>query len=185
MVTAFASILDVQPSFELAVLFITWVAIVFLGLIAVSLHIRLQRLEHADLGRKQAVPFSHLLSRTVAEVLNGVVPHPPPRLILFLSPSCPACEQLLAELRAPSWKTPVAVVWTVSALDQLPDLPPQATFVPDGPGISAALGIRVTPFALVAGERGEIVGASPVNRLESLRDALEDGRGASLFSVSR
>ena len=85
---AFASILDSRASFGLAALFVTWVAIVFVCLIAVSLHIRLQRLERLERQRNESAPFSHLLGKTVAEVLNGFAPRPQPRLILFLSASC-------------------------------------------------------------------------------------------------
>jgi hypothetical protein len=181
MVIAFTSILDSRAGFGLAVQFVTWAAIVFLGLIAVSLHLRLQRLERIDLRRDQAAPFGHMLGRTVEEVLKGSAPRPWPRLVLFLSPSCSACERLLAELRVPDWDTPTAIVWTAPTLDQLPDLPPHVTFVTDGPRISATSGIRVTPFALVVGEGGTIVQASPINSLDSLRDAIEHPRGVTRF----
>jgi hypothetical protein len=185
VVIAFASILDSRVSFELAAFFVTWIAIAFLGLIAVSLHIRLQRLERIDLGRDQATPFGHLLGKTADQVLNGFTPRPQPRLILFLSSSCSACEQLLAELKSPGWNLPAAIVWTSLASDRIPELPPHASLVPDGPRISAALGIRVTPFALVAGEGGAIVRASPINSLDSLRDAIKPSRESSFSAPSR
>jgi hypothetical protein len=179
-----SSILDSRASFELAALFVTWVAVAFLGLIAVSLHTRLQHLERADLERKEAAPFKHLLGKTVEEVLNGFALLPQPRLILFLSSSCQACERLLAELRAPDWSTPSAIVWTDPAAGQFRELPPHARLVPDGPRISAALGIRVTPFALVAGEGGTIERASAVNSLDTLNSAMQHSRGVSFFSFS-
>jgi hypothetical protein len=179
------SILDTRASFDLAAQFVTWVAVVFLGLIAVSLHIRLQRLERKDFERHQTAPFGHLLGRTLGEVLDGATPRPQPRLVLFLSSSCPACERLLAELQAPGWDLPAAVVWTTPVPGQTPRVRPHVTLVADGPRISAALGIRVTPFALVASDGGAIIRASPVNSLESLRDVLKPPHGLAAFSLSR
>jgi hypothetical protein len=181
----FATILQSSASFALAVLFVTWVAIVLLGLIGVSLHVRLQRLERSGGQRIQDVPFRHLLGKTVDEILNGAAPRPRPRLILFLSPSCLMCERLVAELRSRSGPSPVAVIWTSADLAQLPELPSHVTVVTDGARISTSLGIRVTPFALVAGDDGAIIHASPVNSLDALYEGVARPRAASLFLPSR
>jgi hypothetical protein len=165
------AILNSRPSFALAALFVTWAAIALLGLIAVSLHIRLQHLESAG-QRRRHVPFRHLLGKTLADLADGAAPSLHARLVLFMSAACPVCRQLLAELRAPDWDVPSAIVWT-DAAEPPPDMPPGVTLVPGGPRLSAALGIRVTPFALVVGRDGRVEQASPVNSLESLRDAVE------------
>jgi hypothetical protein len=183
-VIAFASILDSRSGFQLAALFVTWVAIVFLVLIAVSLHIRLQRLERLDFERSQTAPFSHLLGKTVGEILNGSAPRPQPRLILFLSSSCPSCDRLLTDLQHSVWHTPVAIVWTTPTLDRVPELPPQVTLVPDGAAISAMWRIRVTPFALVADEGGVIIQAAPINSLDPLRAAIQAAPKIPVASLS-
>jgi hypothetical protein len=179
-VTGFAQLLESRASFELAAHLVTWAAVVVLGLIAVSLHARLQRLERVHQERNQVTPFAHLLGRTVEEALNGFAPRPRPRLILFLSPACPACERLLAELRQPGWAAPAAVAWTGRDAGPPPELPPHAALVPDGPAVGAHLGVRLTPFALVADENGVIVKATPVNSLDPLRDAVGSGLGHSV-----
>jgi hypothetical protein len=46
--------------------------------------------------------------------------------------------------------------------------PPGITVLADGPRISAELGVRVTPFALVAGDDGKVGWAGPVTDLQTL-----------------
>jgi hypothetical protein len=166
------ALLSSRPSLTLAALFVTWVAVALLGLIAVGLHIRVQQLESGSRQREPAVPFGHLLGRTLGDLLNGSTPSPLPRLLLFVSSGCPVCRQLLSELRATDWDVPAAIVWT-DAAEVPPAMPRGIALVPDGPKVSAALGVRVTPFALVLGRDGRIAQASPVNSLAPLRDALE------------
>jgi hypothetical protein len=131
-----------------------------------------QHLESGSRLRQPAVPFAHLVGKTLADLLNGSTPRPLPRLLLFMSSACPVCRQLLAELRAPEWDVPSAIVWT-DAAEPPPDVPPGTTLVPEGAKVSAALGVRVTPFALILARDGRIVHASPVNSLAPLRDTLE------------
>ncbi len=177
--TFLESILGSRASFELAAHLVTWAALVIVVIIAVSLHVRLTRLERLDQHRNQAAPFSHLLGKNVDDVLNGFVPRPRPRLMLFVSSSCPACETLLKELRERKRETPSMVAWTNETSEGIPELPGYATLVPDGPRVSAELGIRITPFVLVADEAGVITKASPVNSINSLFETIETGARAS------
>jgi hypothetical protein len=175
-VIVFASILETRASLGLAIQVVTWAAIVFLGLIVVSLHIRLQRLERLEARRERAEPYGHLIGQTLGEVLNGQALTPMPRLLLFLSPACPSCERLLAELRSSNWDAPVALIWTEDSQQPPPEVPPNLRFLPGGAKISGDLGVRVTPFAMVADRDGKILRAFPINSLEPLRDLLRPSR---------
>ena len=75
---------------------------------------------------------------------------------------------MLGDLPELSLTTPLAIAWTDHAPSPLPTLPTGTIVLDDGPGVSAALGIRATPFALVAGENGTVVKASPINSLTSI-----------------
>ena len=184
MVIVAASILEARPGVGLALLVLTWAAIALLTLIVVSLHIRLQRLERIEGRRDRAAPYGHLIGRSLGEALGGRLPPPPPRLVLFLSPSCPSCERLVGELDSPDWRVPTALIWTGTEAGRLPEVPLHVTFLEGGKPLGEDLGIRVTPFALVADEAGTIVRAAPINSLEPLRDVLRPRRGAASLARS-
>lgn len=174
-----AELFDSRASFYLAALVVTWAAMTILTLIAVNLHVRLQRLERSDPATQAPQPYGRFLGMPVREVLGGDPSiEDAPRLLLFLSNDCPACERLLEELATGAWSAPAALMWTdaIPALQER--LPQNTTLVADGPQISARLGIRVTPFAMVADDDERIVGAAPINRLPSL-DALTEKALAS------
>ena len=159
--TPAGSLLSAQASFELAALLVTWVAVAALVIVAGNLHARLRRLEQAGVSARPA-PYGHLLGRRIADLLAGEPVAP--RVLLFLSPDCPSCARLLDELAAPSRSGPAAIAWTG---DEPPPRPP-APVVAHGARLAAELGIRVTPFALVAGEDGRVVSAGPVSSLRAL-----------------
>lgn len=168
MTTLAESVLESRASFELAALFVTWVVIALLVVVIGSLHTRLRRLERAGAPPAAAAPYSHLVGRSVAELVDLTAVDRVPRVLFFVSSGCASCRRLLNEIAAPSWQVPSAVVWTDAwAPTSAPDAVP---LIPDGPRISAELGIRVTPFALVADADGRVVKAAPIASLESLGD---------------
>lgn len=146
-----------------AAFFVTWATVVLLVLLVTSLHVRLRRLERNAGSPGADTPYSHLLGTKVDSLAGRA------RLLLFVSAGCGTCRRLVEEITSPAWTVPVALLGTdhtpVAAADG--DL---VTVLDDGPRISAQLGIRVTPFALVADEAGRVVRAGPISNLQSLGD---------------
>jgi hypothetical protein len=172
MVTMLASILDLRSSFMLAALFVTWVAVVLLMLVVGNLRARLYRLEQAGFAAREGTPYGQLLGKQLGELV-GELPSAP-RVLFFLSANCASCKRVLGELAARSWASPPGVVWTDHAPAPSPALPPEAIVLDEGPRISKALGIRVTPFVIITSEDGRISKASPINSLSSLGNLAGD-----------
>lgn len=165
-------LLDSRSSFILAAMFVSWVAVALLALIAGNLHRRLQRVE-ASLAVNATTPYAELLGKVLRESLDQHVPVP--CVLVFLSANCKACRSVLGDLPSLSLSTPLAIAWTDHAPSPPPTLPLGTIVLDDGPKVSAALGIRATPFALVAGENGTVVKASPVNSLSSISNLVMTG----------
>lgn len=161
----FLDALDSRSSFILAAMFVSWVAVALLTLVVGNLHRRLRRIE-GSLSANLAAPYSGLLGKGLRESLGEAIPAP--CVLVFLSDNCQACRRVLGDLPALSLSTPLAIAWTDHAPSPLPALPLGTIVLDDGPKVSAALGIRATPFALVAGENGTVVKASPINSLTSI-----------------
>jgi hypothetical protein len=168
-VSVVGTVLETRMTFELAALLVTWIAVTLLALIVVSLHLRVQHLERASAVGRRAAPYSHLLGRSVEEALGRAIPTAP-RLVLLVSSGCRACERILDELASTARATPSAVAWIDGRPGGAPALPSDVTVLDDGPNIGAHLGVRVTPFVLVADAAGAIVRAAPINSLGSLGD---------------
>lgn len=170
------SLVDSQASFELAALFVTWVAVMLLVVVVGGLHARLRRLEHAGRDARPA-PYSHLLGRNIRDILGAEAGVTAPRVLFFLSSNCSSCARLLEELASPSWTIPSAIVWTDGTPPAQP--PPGSPIIASGPKLGAELGIRVKPFALVADVDGRVVKAGPVANLRSLGELAVNGASAS------
>jgi hypothetical protein len=163
-----------RSSFELAAFFVTWAVVTLLVVLVANLHARVRRLEQAAGQPTTNAPYGHLVGARV-EDLVGAVGAQRPRVLLFLSSSCGTCTRLVEEVTSPAWTVPSALLWT----DRTPPAEirsTRATILDDGPRISARLGIRVTPFALVADEVGRIVRAGPISTLQALADLNEPAR---------
>jgi hypothetical protein len=163
----YASVFDAEVGFEAAACFVTWAAVAFLAVIAMHLHLRLQRLERASAPVTGARPYAHFVGSRLDELLGGMGLALRPQVLVALSGACNACERVLSEIASPSWTAPTVVLWTDHTPSVVPALPATTIVPPDGPAIAAKLGIRVTPFALWMNQEGEIVKASPVNSLGS------------------
>lgn len=181
--SALQSLLGSQASFVLAALAVSWIAVVLLALVAANLHFRLARLESERPAAEQRTPFGHLVGRSLAEALGPRVA-PGTRLALVLSSDCAACDRLLAALRRSAGTAPLALLWRDGTPSPPPPLPAGATIVDDGPGVAAALGVRVTPFALAADAGGRIVQAVPVGRVEALAELLSEAGGDATPAAS-
>lgn len=165
-----SDLLTSRSGFELAAFFVTWATVALLVLMVSSMHVRLRRVEQRTGGGPTTdAPYSHLLGRRVDDLVGGARAEDPPRVLLFVSSGCATCQRLMDEVGSPAWTVPSALLWT----DHTASAPAERNGVAvldDGPRISAELGIRVTPFALVADEAGRIVRAGPINSLRSLGD---------------
>lgn len=173
-----SDLLSFRASFELAALAVTWLLLVLLVLVVGSLHVRLRRLETRTGPSPIAAPYSFLLGKRVEDVIGVVAGGPQPRVLLFLSSTCGSCHRLLEELASPSWTVPTALLWTDGTAPAARHAQ-SATVVSDGPRISAELGIRVTPFALVTDKDGLVIKAGPLSSLRSLTDV--DGLSSAQF----
>lgn len=159
----------------LAAVFVSWVAVALLALTVGNLLRRVQRLE-ASLSASPGTPYAHLVGRSLREFVGEHVPSP--CVVLFLSAGCKSCRSVLGELPRLSPAVPLAVAWTDAAPLPPPPLPPGTIVLGYGPQASAALGIRVTPFALVAGDDGRVARAAPVNSLNSISNLVDARAGA-------
>jgi hypothetical protein len=163
------SVFATRASFELALFFVTWVAIVLLALIAVHIHLRLQRLERANAPANRPKPYAHLAGRRLTELLGSTTDKWQPQFVLFVSSPCASCEEILGELVTSTWWAPVMLAWTNSTPSPPPRLPPNIHILEEGNIISSALGIHATPFVLIVGDDGVVEEAMPINSLEALR----------------
>jgi hypothetical protein len=163
--------LDTRPDLLLAFGVVTWAVIVALVLVIANLNLRLRRLERlrgepdGQAHGSAAPAYGALVGRELVALTGD----PATRALIVLSQSCRSCRRLLAELAVPGRvdpTVPVALAWA----DGMPGEPPPAglPLIADGPRIAAELGVRVTPFALVAGEDGVVAWAGPVTDLPSL-----------------
>jgi hypothetical protein len=168
-----ASVLDAKIGFEAAALLVTWAAIAFLTIIAMHLHLRLQRLERASTPAAGTRPYGHFVGSGLEELLGDMMFAFRPQLVVALSGACKACERVLSEITAPGWTAPTVVLWTDHTPSVVPVLPANAIVSPNGPILAAKLGIRITPFALWINQEGKIVKASPVNSLRSAGASLD------------
>jgi hypothetical protein len=157
---------DTRSSFELTALLVSWLAWTLMLIVASHLHHRIRRLEQAGTPTRER-PYGHLLGRSLRELVGTARLLDMPRVVFFLSSGCSSCGQILREIASPSWPVPSAIVWTAGAPPDLPALN-GTPVLDDGPRISASLGIRVTPFGLVADAHGRVVEAAPIAGLQSL-----------------
>lgn len=162
--------LDARSGVLLAVVVLTWLVLTALLLVIANLNARLRRLERQRDAPGEPPrsphepPYAALLGRDL-----GVLTGEPARVLIVLSQSCRSCRRLLTELAEPGRidpAVPVALAWTDGRPGGSP--PPGVTVLADGPGISAELGLRVTPFALVSGDDGTVAWAGPVTDLTTL-----------------
>jgi hypothetical protein len=174
-------LLDLRSNFVVAALFVTWVAVALLVLVVGNLYVRLQRLERVQPVPKAGMPYGHLVGRGLRDLLGEALPSP--CVFVFLSADCKSCKRVLTELPSLSLTAPLAVTWVDHSPKPLPALPPGTIVLDDGPKVSTALGIRVTPFVLVTGEEGKVVKASPINSLSSLGHLVNE-RADALPAVS-
>jgi hypothetical protein len=165
-------LLDLKSNFVVAALFVTWIAVALLVLVIGNLYVRLQRLERVQPVPKAGMPYGHLVGRGMRELLGEALPSP--CVYVFLSADCKSCKRVLGELPSLLLKTPLAITWVDRSPQPLPALPPGTIVLDEGPKVSTALGIRVTPFVLVTGEEGKVIKASPINSLSSLGNLVND-----------
>ncbi len=159
------ALLDSRASFVLAALAVSWIAVVLLALVAANLHFRLAHLERSQRVEETHTPYGHLLGRSLADLLGPQLPAAT-RLAFVLSSDCPSCDRVLAELREAG--APVALLWRDATPSPLPPLPAGVAVLDDGPQLSRALGIGVSPFALAADAAGRIDRATPVGSVKTL-----------------
>jgi len=179
-----SSLLNAKMSFEIAALIVSWLAIALLTFVVGNLLVRLQRLEQAIPTAQAKKPYGHLLGKQLRELLGESLALAQPRAIFFLSSTCKSCDSLLGAIRAQGWDVPVALVWTDGAPVSAMPFPSNVTALKDGARISAELGIRVTPFAVVANADGQVIKAGPINNLKSIGNLVAEPANFQLNSLN-
>jgi hypothetical protein len=179
------SVLDFRPTLVVSALFATWLAVALLSVLVLYLQVRVARLEAGRSAVAEDPPFKSLVGRLVPELLAS---EHRPRAVVFLSTTCRTCADVLDDLKRHRWRQPVAVAWTETpapAFVSRYDLP----VLEAGPVIATALGVRVTPFAIVLGDDGRIRQARPVgavgevNEIDALR-LVEQERAAVAANIA-
>lgn len=164
------SALDSRASFEVTALVVTWIAIVLLALMVVSVLVRVRRLELAQLEGTpaQARPYSGLRGRAISGLVPPDAPVALPGKLVFLSSNCAGCARLLENLSTLQEAPALTLTWLDAAPEALPKLPAAVSIFTDGGVLARELGIGVTPFAVELDADGVILDARPVSRLSVL-----------------
>jgi hypothetical protein len=179
-----SSLLNAKMSFEIAALIVSWLAIALLTFVVGNLLVRLQRLEQAIPAAQAKKPYGHLLGKQLRELLGESLALPQTQAIFFLSSTCKSCAGLLDAIRAQAWDAPVALAWTDGDPASATPFPSNVTALKDGARISAELGVRVTPFAVVANADGQVIKAGPINNLKSLGNLLAEPANFQIKSLN-
>jgi hypothetical protein len=159
------TMLDARVGLDAAALFVTWAAIAFLVIIALNLHLRLQRLESVAAAGPRVNPYGRFVGSRLVDLLGGRAFELQPHLVVVLSQDCRACQRILTELAAPDWHTLTVLLWAGHAPADGPQLSAGTVVPPDSSALAARLGVTVTPFALWIDDEGTVVSASPINTL--------------------
>jgi methylamine dehydrogenase accessory protein MauD len=106
-----------------------------------------------------------------------------PQLLLFISPSCPICEEVLPSLAAVASvgrMAPLAIadVDRRGARSAFHGRRVDATLVPD-PELVSAYRVPGTPYAVVLDERGIVLAKGTVNNLEQMEGMIETAKARS------
>jgi len=167
--------LDARMSFEIAALIATWLALVFVTLIALNLHFRMMRLERDQAEMNHRTAYAHVHGRQLGPWFAeaGI---PAPRYIFLFSANCETCKRLIEEFNSLSWTERSVIAWTDHPPPLTTVLPAAVQPVDRGARLAAELRIRVTPFFLELDEDGRIVRAAPATSLSALRPSYEATR---------
>lgn len=159
-------------TFTQAALIVLGLAVVFLGLLAYNLLLRLDGMEKAVLGGM--TPPSHQLSReefgrrfAVAEARADLAAEVGTGTVILVEASAPLTGELLAVLR--NMAQPRGFV--VAVANGSVDVPDGVRLLEDFGARFAALGVSATPFIIVVDD-GTIVGSRPVGSVAAARSFL-------------
>ena len=155
-----------------ALLLLTWVAI---ALLALAMSTLLRRLTLLESGVRPAAalelgpPVGSTVSKDVLRAIN-CDDRTTTTSLLFVSPSCATCDDILAALRQGSRLADGLVV-----LSSAPPIPlADGVAVRDGSRLFAELGIPVTPFILAVAMDGSVLASRPVFSWDDLVQQLAD-----------
>jgi hypothetical protein len=171
--SALIEVLDSRAAFMLSALAVTWVAFGLLALVAAHLHVRLRRLERRGAGvapPSEGLPFARLVGGDATALFGRETDGT--RVYLLLSSACRSCARILDELAHGGLVARTAVAWTDGPPGTVPPLPGNATVLDGGPDLARRVGVRVTPFVIVADDHGTITGARPITGIAELPPAL-------------
>lgn len=159
-------------TFTQAALIVLAVGVVFLGLLAYNLLLRLDGMEKAVLGG--LTPPSHQLSReeygrrfAIAEARADLAADIGTGTVVFVDADAPVTQDLLGVLR----NMAQARGFVVAVADGTVDAPAGVRVLPDFGSRFGALGVTATPFIVVVDD-GTIVGSRPVGSVAAARSFL-------------
>ena len=163
-----------------------WLLVVVLALVVVALARQVGTL-HLRLGPRGALeldeegpPLGEAPERVDARDLDGrpVSVGGPGRgqLILFVSPGCPVCREVLPGLGAAAGASGLSPL--VISDGAGPEGPPHANGAPvvADPALAETFQVPGTPYAVVLDEAGVVRAKGTVNNLEQMEGLVETGR---------
>jgi hypothetical protein len=166
-------VLDSRAAFMLSALVVTWVAFGLLALVAGHLHVRLRRLERRGAGAApsaQASSFARLVGGDATALFGRDTDGT--RVYLLLSSACHSCARILDELANGGLAARTTVAWTDGPPGRVPVLPGNVAVLDGGPDLARRVGVRVTPFVVLADDHGTITNARPVTSIAELTPEL-------------
>lgn len=191
------TLLESRSSLLIAAFAVSWLATALIALVAANLHVRLAHLERTMAIDARRRPYGHLLGKHVEDLEAGdFVPGSirGPRAILVLARDCSACDRVLDELGRRRDRWPVSLAWRHASAASPPSrpLPEGVDVLAGGSRLAEALGVSVSPFAVVLDDAGKIAAAAPTTSWTHVRALIteagivapEDDRGMQLDQPS-
>jgi hypothetical protein len=149
-------------SFQTSALIVTWVALLLLALVVSGL---VRQVHALSSGTTQRVRPRLGVRAPGLDRLGADAP----AVLLFLSPACHTCVEVLDETAtAVGERLPVHALYDSSA----PEPPPGVVAHGERGDLFDSYGALATPFAVLVGGDGRITAAAPVGSRAAVRDLL-------------
>lgn len=152
-------------SFQTSALIVSWAALLLLALVVSGLVRQVHALSSGAAGRRDPVGPR---PGTKAPHLDRLDAHPP-AVLLFLSPTCHTCTEVLDEtVSAAGTALAVHAVYEGPA----PEAPSGVLAHGNQDRLFATYDAVAVPFAVLVGDDGRIAGAGPVGSRTAIRELL-------------
>lgn len=168
--------------FVTSALLLSWVAIVLLALVVAGLVRQVHQLSRGGVARTSTGQVG-VTPGSRAPHADELLAEGHETLLLFLSPDCRTCTEVLAE--AESWTKQAAHAPRVRAV-YADTAPTTATTVPvtdHRPDLFTSYDAIATPFAVIVDTTGRVARSEPLGSASALRELLADSPSSQLRSA--